>query len=145
MSFFPRRLPLKNTLATSSPGTPMHTHLRRAMIPECYYKFQRCLATGWRITIGAVRGGDLTLFMGVSVCVYVRVCACISVCACQRGNWCLSEYCVCVCISASVMTDMSVCMDMSLVSCFPYSFQAIYSELGLSGDKNKMDHQVSAL
>lgn len=57
------------------------------MILECYYKFQCCLATGWWITIGAERGGDLTLFMGVSVCAYVCVCLGAkgaSVCVCVR-------------------------------------------------------------
>ena len=98
----------KSPLSTSSPRhlpppPPPPQHRWRAMILECYYKFQCCLATGWWITIGAERGGDLTLFMRVSVCAYVCVCVCV---------WFGGKreiVCVCVCIWESVMTDRSVC------------------------------------
>lgn len=67
------------------PSAPPHPPW--AMISECYYKFQRCLATGWWITTGAVHGEDLTLCMGLSV--YTRICARVRVCW-QRKPVCIA-------------------------------------------------------
>lgn len=81
----------------SVPSPPPHP--QRAMISECYNKLQCCLATGWQITIGAVHGVDLTVFMGVSS----YVCICVHMRAKRK--------CVCVCVS--IMSDVNVCVDVS--------------------------------
>ena len=108
----------KSPLSTSSPRhlpPPPPQHRWRAMILECYYKFQCCLATGWWITIGAERGGDLTLFMRVSVCAYVCVCVCVI--WGEKGNS------VCVCVHMRIRNDWQECVQMchqcliSLVAC----------------------------